>query len=109
MIIPAPNNSKPRNRLLQFENNKKVDSALLGYQDVSLISVIFIFDAHFILDCLAFCMLGKILISFAVICSFSKFTFSKKIFQEHLQSVKGFGSRSGSGLGLNFFEKAITR
>ena len=68
MTIPAHNNSKTRNRLLQFENDKKVDSALLGYRDINLISVSFIFDAHFILDCLTLCMLGKLFISFAVVC-----------------------------------------
>ena len=44
---------------------------------------------------LTFCMLGIFFPCFYCLVIFFKINFFKKIFQEHYQSVKQFGSRSG--------------
>ena len=44
---------------------------------------------------LTLCLLGNFVCFFVVCGFFFKLTFSKEIFQEHHQSVKQFGSRSG--------------
>ena len=71
-------------------------------------------EAYFHLTKLTQCMLGNFSQLFCRLLTFFKLNFFKKFFQEHYQSVKQFGSRSGPTLcwawsGSKLFAKIISR